>query len=243
MIDLHSHLLYGIDDGCLDIDESISLIKSAYNNGYKALILTPHYIEDTNYNSNVSNNNKILNILKSKCYELNIDIELYLGNEVYYSKDIINLLEKKEISTLNNTRYLLMEFSFVLEDKNILDTIDILVRNNIIPIIAHPERYPYLMKDINKLKQMIEYGALFQSNIGSLLGIYGNDVKNNIIKLLKNNMIHVLSSDVHHTDLYSKINMVKNILDRININYKDDLLSLNPNKILNNEEIKEPLLI
>lgn len=237
MVDLHCHLIYGIDDGCIEIDESISLIASASKHGYTSLVLTPHYIEDSKYTSEVEKNEKLVSILQSKCHELGIDISLYLGNEVYYSKNILKLLKEKKIHTLNSSRYVLMEFSRIQEDKNILDTIDMLVLNGLTPIIAHPERYSYLMKDLNKVREMLNHGALFQVNMGSILGLYGSEVKKNVMKLLKNHMVQFVSSDTHRSDIYSRIEEVKEILDDMDEEYREKLLSINPNKVLLNEEI------
>ena len=103
MKDIHSHILYGIDDGSKSIDESILLLKEMEKNGVEELILTPHYIEDSKYNCNNNSKNKIFEELKKEVKKENIHIKLYLGNEVFITPRFIELLDKKEIQTLNNS--------------------------------------------------------------------------------------------------------------------------------------------
>ena len=85
MKDLHSHLLFGIDDGCKDIGESITLLKNAQEQGITDLVLTPHYMEETRYNCNNKEKNKRFEELKTEAKKEGIEINLYLGNEVYLS--------------------------------------------------------------------------------------------------------------------------------------------------------------
>ena len=141
MKDLHSHILFGIDDGSNDISESISLLKSAEEQGITDLVLTPHYIEESKYTCNNEEKNKRFDELKQKAKENGISINLYLGNEVFMTENFLELLEKKEIQTINNTRYILFEFpmsNMLYNSKEILYN---LVVSGYVPILAHPERY------------------------------------------------------------------------------------------------------
>ena len=105
MIDVHSHILFGIDDGSKSIDESISIIKNYNEIGIKNIIATPHYINNSSYVSSRENNLKILDILKKELIKNNIDTNLYLGNEIYIDEDISDLVKNNIISPLNNTNY------------------------------------------------------------------------------------------------------------------------------------------
>lgn len=239
MIDLHSHLLYDTDDGTVDINQSVELIKSAYNNGYNSLVLTPHYIEGSIYQSDVLSNTKKIELIKSKCLKKGIDINLYLGNETYLSKNLLKLLEQKKITTINDSKYLLLELPMVSENKNTLDIIKTLVENGIIPIIAHPERYHYIIDNINKAFDLVQSGALLQVNIGSLIGVFGKQSKKTALKLLKLNIVHFISSDTHHSDLYSKVEETKKIINRINPSLVDELMHYNAKQVLENKEIKK----
>jgi protein-tyrosine phosphatase len=138
MRDLHNHLLFGIDDGSRNIDESVELLKQMEEEHVTDIMLTPHYIIGSNYNANNAKKKKLLNELKKKT-----KINLYYGNEVYIDNDVVEYIKKGEISTLNDSRYLLVEFP--LNEK--LDLAFTLIQNIIkcgyVPIIAHPERYHY----------------------------------------------------------------------------------------------------
>ena len=157
MKDIHCHILNGIDDGSKTIEESIRIIKNAIDNGITDIVLTPHYIENSNYNCNNKNKFYLINKLKKELKKNNLYINLYLGNEIMITKNIISLLTKGEASTINNTKYVLIEFPLHNELSYIEDIIFELVRNNYIPIIAHPERYSYIQKDITYLCQIFQF--------------------------------------------------------------------------------------
>ena len=239
MKDIHCHILNGIDDGSKTIEESISIIKNAIDNGITDIVLTPHYIENSNYNCNNKDKVYLLNKLKKELKKNNLDINLYLGNEIMITKNIISLLTKGKACTINNTKYVLIEFPLHNELSYIEDIIFELVRNNYIPIIAHPERYSYIQKDISKIDNYIELGAILQGNYQSLLGHYGGSAKKTLKKLLKENKITILASDIHHDTTDYRIEKIKKKLKRV-IKSKEiieDLLINNFDKIINNKSL------
>ena len=109
MIDIHSHIMYGIDDGSKNIETSLEILKDAYNNGVTDIFLTPHYVEDSRYNTNNNDKEEILNTLKEKLKEENVNINLYIGNEIFINENISKYIDNKEIASLNNSNYLLIE--------------------------------------------------------------------------------------------------------------------------------------
>ena len=98
MTDIHNHLLFGVDDGSISIEESISVLREMSKAGYKNVILTPHYIKDSNFNSSAKENFRRLKILREAVKENGIDIKLFLGNEIYMDDDIYELLGKGELT-------------------------------------------------------------------------------------------------------------------------------------------------
>lgn len=235
MKDIHSHILPGIDDGSRSIEESINLLDRLYNNGVTDIILTPHYIENSKYNCNNQNKMKLLQELKSQYTKIN----LYLGNEVYITENILDLLKNDEIMTLNHSRYLLIELPMHSEIKNLDSIIFELMRNNIIPIIAHPERYLYVQKNIHYFDEFIEMGVLLQGNYESLFNKYGSKSKKTLQKLLKNDAITFLGSDIHrinHTSNIESLNkkLMKIVKDKEKI---ANLIDKNIEKVINNEDI------
>ena len=238
MKDIHSHILYGIDDGSKSIDESILLLKEMKKHGVDELILTPHYVENSKYNCNNSNKLKLFKELNKKVKEENIDIKLYLGNEVFITTKFIDLLKKKEIHTLNNSKYLLFEFPLRQVYKNTSEIISELVSNGYIPVLAHPERYEIFRHHPDMLEEYLRKGVLMQCNITSLFNVYGRESKKTLKYFLKKKWITFIGSDTHHKVQFDSKKLEKKLL-RITKDkeYVNDLLYNNFDKIINDEYI------
>lgn len=235
-IDIHSHILYGIDDGSKSLEESKKIIKQHIEMGFKDIVVTPHYIENSDYITNNEEKEKILKTLKK---EFN-DINLYLGNEVFINNNIEELLNNNEISTINGSKYLLIELPLHNKIKNATDIIYELRIKGIIPIIAHPERYEFVQKNPDSVDELIEEGAILQSNYGSIIGVYGEHAKKTMKKLLKKNVISVLATDIHfpNNKIYLNMDTIRKKLTKIISEEKlKELTILNPKKIINNEDI------
>src|SRR5574344_282829 len=164
MIDIHNHIIPNIDDGCKTIEESIICIEEMYKLGISSMVCTPHYVKGSKYNKNNKEKEKCLSLLKKEVKKRKLDINLYLGNEVYYEDNMLELLNDGTITTLNNSRYLLFELPMTSEVHNLGNIIFELRRNGIIPVIAHCERYTWFQKKPNDLIPLIEQGALIQGN-------------------------------------------------------------------------------
>ena len=237
MKDIHCHILYGIDDGSKTIEESLNILRNAQNNGITDIVLTPHYIKNSSYNCNNKDKIKLFKILQEETIKNNININLYLGNEIMIDEDIISLINKKEVSTINDTRYILVEFPMHNYNSNIENILFELVRNNYIPIIAHPERYTFIQNDISKVDRFIELGCILQGNYQSLFNRYGKKANKTLKELLKENKIMLLASDIHHDSTDYRIEKTKKKLKRV-IKSKEkieDLLINNFDKIINNK--------
>lgn len=239
MKDIHSHILSNIDDGARSIEESISILDKLYNKGVTDIILTPHYIKNSKYNINNRSKFDLLINLKSQYKKIN----LYLGNEVYIDDEIIDLLKKGEVATLNNSNYLLIELPMNSKVNDLENIVYELFRNGIIPIIAHPERYLYVQKDINYLDKFIDMGVLFQGNYESLFGKYGKNSEKTLKKLLKKDYITFLGSDIHRDNNRDNTELVYDKLMKLlkDKNKVNDLIDLNITKVINNEEIKREI--
>lgn len=229
MKDLHNHTLYGIDDGSSSIEESKEILNLLENEGVKEIVLTPHYIIGTDYNANNKVKLELLNSLKKFT-----NIKLYLGNEVFLDNGIVECIKKGEISTINNSRYILIEFSLLDKMPFVHDMIFELRKNGLIPIIAHPERYAYYK--ISDLEKFIDEGCLFQGNITSLIGRYGKTAKNTIKQLIKKNMISVFGSDCHSTNINIE-DSLKELKKIVNNETFNRLICDNFDKIINDEVI------
>lgn len=205
MIDVHSHILYGIDDGSRNIEESINIIKSYNELNIKNIILTPHYIKDTSYISSRQNNLRILEELTKILQEKHIDTNIYLGNEIYIDKDIKELLKQDKISSLNNTKYLLIELPMSGKKEGYQDIFLELINNGYNVVLAHPERYASFQEDFDKIYELDDIGVLFQCNLGSIVGNYGKNAKAVMKRMLKENLVYMIGTDVHRYKDYSYI--------------------------------------
>ena len=239
MVDTHNHILFDIDDGCRNIEESIVLLKRMEELGFNKIILTPHYIKGTEHNSNNYEKEYKLNQLKEKLKENKINIELYLGNEIFITDNIVELLKNDNICSVNNSRYVLIELPFESEIIGLADILYELRYNKLIPIIVHPERYTYFQKDTNKIETLREEGTLFQVNYSSILGFYGKGAKKTMKYLLKNGYVDFLGTDIHRIsktyvlDNFKKIE--KKIIRIIGIKEYQKIMR-NNEKIINNED-------
>lgn len=241
-IDIHSHILYGIDDGSKSIEESINIIKEHIKMGFTDIVVTPHYIENSKYETNNIDKENILKTLKQELKKQNININLYLGNEVFVNNNLEELLKKKEIATINNSKYLLIEFPMNEKPKDINNIIYELKIKGIIPIIAHPERYDYVEKNPNLVLEWIEEGALLQSNYGSIIGVYGSGPQKTIKKLLKKDLIEFLATDIHYPNnkIYLNMDKIRKKLKKLISEERFiELTNTNPKKIIENKEISK----
>ena len=172
MIDIHCHLIFGVDDGSKSIEESISVLKGLADYGYTDIILTPHYISDSIYCSTKKQNMVILKKIEEALQQKKIKLNLYLGNEVFIDYHILSLLKEGKISTLNNSQYLLIELPMSGEFEGYEEVFMELIANGYQVILAHPERYLTFQKDFNKVYELVKLGILFQFNLNSIIGNY-----------------------------------------------------------------------
>lgn len=244
MIDIHSHILPNIDDGSRSIEETFNLIKEAEKAGFEAIISTSHYKENY-YETDVPEREVWVKAILENLRTKNINTEIYLGNEIYFSENIINLLENRKASTINDTSYVLLELPKDEEPENLYDIIYEMIQNKLVPILAHPERYLYIQKEPELVYDLIEKGVLMQANYGSVIGQYGEKSKFIVTKLLENNMIHFLGSDAHRANsIYPKIpQILKEIEDIIGERKLEELTTINPKLVLENKiiDIEEPI--
>ena len=238
MKDLHSHLLPGIDDGSHSLEESISLLREMSNCGVQEVVLTPHYIENSKYTCNNRDKKKLLEQLKKEVKDAGIDITLYLGNEVFFTSNFVELLEKKEISTIHNSKYLLFEFPMHEHYKGSGEAILKLISRGYVPILAHPERYKRFLEKPDLAEEYLRMGVLLQGNFASLFGKYGRGPKKLLKYYIKKGWISFLGSDTHHDFKYDMKKLEKK-LHRLHHDeeYINNLLEGNFDRVIHNESI------
>lgn len=206
MIDMHCHVLYGVDDGSRSFEESLTMIKAAQAVGFKGIVMTPHYMSYTQYTSSLNHNRKIHKHLKRLLIEEGIDVQLYLGNEVFYEPDLLPVLERGEFITLNRSGFFLVETMRHDADKDhFLDFLYRIQLKGYRTIVAHPERYDFVQDNPDTLIDFLQRGNLLQVNALSLIGFYGKHAKETAKILLKRNMVQFMASDAHRVQAYEKM--------------------------------------
>lgn len=217
-VDFHSHLLPGIDDGCATAEDSIVNIIELQSQGIKKIITTPHIFSEVYPNTPEIINEK-LELLRKILEERNIKIEIAAAAEYYldewFCKNYkeMNLLTVKENHLLVETNYMerphfLEQILFELQ----LDGYKI--------ILAHPERYNYLIQDFKTFDKLYDTGILFQCNLLSFTGYYSPQIKKAAMHLLKNKMIHLVGSDIHklrHSQAISSFKKTSEYADLIRL--------------------------
>lgn len=236
MIDIHCHILPGIDDGAGTIDDSVKIVRELALYGIDKIIATPHYVNETNYMSPRVENAKLLVDLRKKLAEEGISTEIFLGNEIYIDNKILDLLKRGKITSLANSRYLLVEFSLNDEFPNYEDVLRDLINSDYKVVLAHPERYAIIQKDYEVAENLREMGVLFQCNLGSLTGKYGKSAQKLVKKLAKDGMVFTFGSDTHH---YGRNDYLVKAFKKLRKIYGEDgmkkVLVTNPAKILANK--------
>lgn len=214
MIDVHSHILPGIDDGARSIEETCEMLRESYIAGFRTVISTSHYLEGK-YISNKQQKEKYIQLLQNILIKEKIDIKVCNGTEVYSNINTLSLIKEGTVATLNNSRYVLIELPMNQNNIYFKQIIYDLVSMGYIPIIAHPERYIYVQNNPNIVSDWIELGSLLQANYGSFIGMYGKNAQKTVIKLLKHNTIHFLGSDCHRAEsIYLKINLIRKKIEK-----------------------------
>jgi len=195
-VDIHSHLIPGIDDGAKNMERTIELILSLKEIGYKKLITTPH-VNDMFINSS----QKIkegYNLLTQELINRNIDIEIEVAAEYYMNEGFIKLLEKRDILTFGTEKYLLFELSHFTPPRDLESLVYDIQQAGYRPVLAHPERYEYLHGSIEKYYKLKSFGLLFQINLTSISNYYNKRVKECVKSLITHNLVDFVGTDIHH---------------------------------------------
>ena len=234
MIDFHSHILPNIDDGSKNMEETIELLEEAQKAGFTKIISTSHYMEQY-YETTEKNRLELIKKIQQK----DQGVEILPGSEIYITDELVEVLKEKKASPINNSKYVLFELPLNVKEIGAKEVVYRLIENDYIPIIAHPERYSYVQQDINYIEELTQMGALLQANYGSIIGMYGSKAEKTVKKLLKNNSIQFLGSDVHRPgQVYEKMpKIIKKLKKIIPEDKLEELTTLNPQKVLNNEDI------
>lgn len=196
-VDIHSHLLPGIDDGAKDINDSLGLISKMHSYGIKNFITTPHVLGDVYPNSTETIKDKLKEVKKALLENGLNDVNINASAEYMMDEQFVERLNSNDIITLKDN-FILVEMSYFNAPFNLYDVLFEIQLKGYKPILAHPERYNFYHQDFQNYYKLKKAGCLFQLNCLSLTQQYGSNVKNTADKLLKEGLYDFIGTDTHH---------------------------------------------
>ena len=198
LIDLHCHILSGVDDGPKDLQGSLDMAKNAVKAGITHLYATPHHRNERYENTRLQILDRV-NELNERLKQESIPLIIHSGQELRIHRELFDSIEKGEVLTLDNKgKYLLLELPSGQVPTYTQETIYELLLKGITPIIVHPERNLELMKNNSLLYQLIQEGALTQLTSSSVIGLFGKNIKSFSEKIIEHNLAHFIASDAHN---------------------------------------------
>jgi tyrosine-protein phosphatase YwqE len=197
-IDIHSHILPGIDDGAKTLGDSLQLIQALQGFGASKLITTPHVIQHfwENSSQNIKEKEAETNLELKKN---NLSIPFRAAAEYMMDENFVNLFQSEKLLTLKDN-YVLVEMSYINPPIQLYSILFDLQVAGYIPVLAHPERYNFFHKNFEEYNKLINAGCLLQLNLLSVVGYYGESITEIAIKLLKKGMYSFVGSDAHHNN-------------------------------------------
>lgn len=195
-IDIHTHILPGVDDGAKDINITSKMLQVAYAQGVRSMIATPHF--DLEHEVELKTLKDAYQKVQQEIVKLGLDMNLYLGNEIMYQEGCLQAVKEGRALTLAGSRYVLIEFAYEVSYKTIYRGMQQFIQSGYLPIIAHVERYSALFKNENNINELIELGCYIQMNGKSLMGGPFNKFSSWCKNLVKNGYVHFVASDCHN---------------------------------------------
>ncbi|WP_418790828.1 tyrosine-protein phosphatase [Phosphitispora sp. TUW77] len=245
MLDFHSHILPGLDDGASDMETALEMARMAVFDGITRMVATPHYLEGVYENDRdtiLARTGEFQGILNSK----GILLELIPGCEAYLSPNIPELLAKGKLITINdNGKYLLVELPMETIPEYTEDVLLELKGMGVTPIIAHPERNLEICRRTELALNLVQKGCLLQLNAGSFTGLYGDNIKKTACFMANNSLIHLIGSDAHSCGGRSPgITKAWHILTAIDVKIPEEVKNINKRVLLGEKvDLKVPLYL
>jgi len=199
MVDIHCHILPLVDDGPASVEHALELAEQAVAEGVSRIIATPHLYhpqfetEDVDVQLTVDEFNVLLK-------QRDIPLTVYPGHEIRLIGELMEALEAGQALTLNDSRYILIEFPSSGIPSYARQVFAELISDGYIPVVAHPEKNKVIIQNPSLLFELISNGAISQVTCASLIGKYGKDVQRFAIALLENGLAHLVASDAHHLE-------------------------------------------
>jgi protein-tyrosine phosphatase len=207
-VDMHSHLIPGIDDGSKSLDDTIGMLTKFKELGYSKIITTPHIMSDF-YKNTPETILGGLEEVRKEVNRINLGIEIEAAAEYFYDETFVERLAKDDFLTFGKEKYVLIEFAFSSEPRGYDEFFFDMLMKDYRPVIAHFERYIFLHGSIDKAREWREKGIQIQLNLNSLSGHYGPSVKKQAEMLVDSGQIDFIASDCHRIDHLNQIDELR----------------------------------
>jgi len=198
LIDLHCHLLPGIDDGTGDLEQSLEMARMSVADGVTVIACTPHIFPGV-YNNTGPDICRRIDQLQSELDAAQIAVRLVSGGDVHIAPDLVSKLKSGAALSLNSGRYVLVELPHHILPPNVEGLFFNLLLAGYVPIVTHPERMSWIDRDYDMLIRLVRSGAWMQITAGALLGKFGSRAKEWSERMLREGMVHIIASDAHDT--------------------------------------------
>lgn len=240
MIDIHTHILPGIDDGAVDIFDTIEMVRMAAASGVKAIVATPHCNIPGMFDNYFGKQYIERYTMATEAVKKEgIPVKILPGMEVFATEDLPDLITAGKIMPINQSRYILVEFPFDVEPEVVFDILKRMKAVGAIPVVAHAERYHFVQDNPHFCYQMRKRSYAIQVNKGSFEGRFGKLARKTAYRMLSHNMISVIASDAHgyrERTPYLKTAYEKLVEER-SAKYMDVLFKHNPARICENKPL------
>ncbi|MEH7482986.1 CpsB/CapC family capsule biosynthesis tyrosine phosphatase [Neobacillus drentensis] len=223
MIDVHCHILPGIDDGARDLSESIEMAKKAVEQGIHTIVATPHHLNNRYENPKQTIIDRVRELNKILLEE-KIDLNVLPGQETRIYGEMVEGFETGEILPIDNTQYILVEFSSSHVPRYTEKLFYDLQTKGLIPVIVHPERNQEIIERPELLYQFVKKGALTQVTAASVCGDFGKKIKTFSLQLIEANLTHFIASDAHNTS--NRTFKMREAFDSIQAKYGNEMVYL-----------------
>lgn len=240
MIDIHSHILPGMDDGARSRDEALEMLRIAERDGIEKMVVTPHLFRGEFEGKDLEACAREIKSLKRHMKASGIHIELFGGAEVHISHDLLSKIRAhRSRLVINNTSYMIVEFPPDHIFSGVKELFFELMNEGITPIIAHPERNSVFLHKPQLLVELVRMGSLAQANRGSFLGLYGSRAQEFAFRILEWNLVHFIGSDAHNLrSLAPRLSdALKLAAERIGEGSALALVTSNPQAVLDDRDI------
>ena len=195
-VDMHCHVLPEVDDGAQSLDETRKMLQTAYDEGIRYIIATPHY-HPLRGRKPLRVLRRQLRLVRREAEKISESLRIFLGNEIYFGQDIPDLLDEEQVLTMNRTRYVLLEFSTGDSFEHICKGIRQLQMRGYNVILAHVERYRRMLEEADRARYLTEMGVKIQINAESITGQCGRKVKKYVRQLMEQDLVFCTGTDAH----------------------------------------------